>query len=56
MNDSLRRMTYPKIDVFLMCFSIDSLDSLKNIEIKWMPEIFWSFPTGSAISPSSLTF
>ena len=55
MNESLRRVTYPKIDVFLMCFSINSLDSLKNIEKKWMPEIR-NFPTGSAMSQSLLTF
>ena len=37
--DRLRPLLYPSTDVFLMCFSIDSTDSLKNIHEKWIPEV-----------------
>ncbi len=36
--DRLRRISYPGTDVLLMCFSIDSPDSLENIQEKWAPE------------------
>ena len=49
MDYSLRHATYPKIDVFLMCFSTDRLDSLENIEKEWMPEVRQFCPTGTAI-------
>uniref|UniRef100_A0A8C8UCH8 Transforming protein RhoA-like n=1 Tax=Peromyscus maniculatus bairdii TaxID=230844 RepID=A0A8C8UCH8_PERMB len=32
-------LSYPDTDVILMCFSIDSLDSLENIPEKWTPEV-----------------
>jgi len=37
--DRLRPLSYPDTDVILMCFSIDSPDSLENIPEKWTPEI-----------------
>ncbi|XP_059136721.1 transforming protein RhoA-like [Peromyscus eremicus] len=37
--DCLRPLSYPDTDVILMCFSIDSLDSLENIPEKWTPEV-----------------
>jgi len=37
--DRLRPVTYQDTDVILMCFSIDSPDSLKNISKKWTPEV-----------------
>ena len=37
--DKLRPLSYPDTDVVLLCFSIDSPDSLENIPEKWMPEI-----------------
>ncbi|XP_078347286.1 ras-like GTP-binding protein RHO [Oculina patagonica] len=37
--DRLRPLSYPDTDVILMCFSIDSPDSLENIQEKWTPEI-----------------
>mmetsp|Transcript_3358 Transcript_3358/g.7022 ORF Transcript_3358/g.7022 Transcript_3358/m.7022 type:complete len:252 (-) Transcript_3358:34-789(-) len=37
--DRLRPLSYPQTDVFLVCFSIASPDSLANIEQKWVPEI-----------------
>jgi Ras family protein A len=35
----LRALNYPDTDVILMCFSIDSPDSLENIPEKWTPEV-----------------
>jgi small GTP-binding protein len=37
--DRLRPLSYPDTDVILMCFSIDSPDSLDNIPEKWVPEV-----------------
>lgn len=37
--DYLRPRQYPDTDVILMCFSIDSPDSLENIAEKWTPEV-----------------
>ena len=45
---SLRKLTYSNTDVVLMCFSIDSPDSLENIEKRWMPEVEKFCPTGTA--------
>lgn len=36
--DRLRPLSYPDTDVILMCFAIDSPDSLENIPEKWTPE------------------
>ena len=35
----LRPLSYPDTDVILMCFSIDSPDSLEKIPEKWSPEV-----------------
>ena len=37
--DRLRPLSYPDTDVVLMCFSIDSPDSLANVLEKWVPEV-----------------
>ena len=37
--ERLRPLSYPDTDVILMCFSIDSPDSLENIPEKWTPEV-----------------
>ncbi|XP_045468282.1 ras-like GTP-binding protein Rho1 [Harmonia axyridis] len=37
--DRLRPLSYPRTDVVLMCFSVDSPISLKNIYSRWYPEI-----------------
>lgn len=37
--DRLRPLSYPDTDVILMCFSIDSPDSLDNVFEKWTPEV-----------------
>ena len=43
--DRLRPLSYPDTDVILMCFSIDSPDSLENIPEKWTPEVKHFCPT-----------
>ncbi|XP_078385026.1 ras-like GTP-binding protein RHO [Oculina patagonica] len=35
----LRPLSYPDTDAILMCFSIDSPDSLENIQERWTPEV-----------------
>lgn len=42
--DRLRPLSYPDTDVILMCFSVDSPDSLENIPEKWTPEVSFSTP------------
>ena len=37
--DSLRTLSYPKTDVFIVCYSVDSLCSLNKAVNKWVPEI-----------------
>lgn len=37
--DSVRPMSYPQTDVFLMCFSVVDPDSLQNVRAKWCPEL-----------------
>ena len=37
--DRLRPLSYPQTDVFLICYSIVSPQSLENIKHKWQPEI-----------------
>lgn len=37
--DSMRPISYPGTDVFLVCFSIDSITSYENVKSKWIPEI-----------------
>lgn len=43
--DRLRPLSYPDTDVIIMCFSIDSPDSLDNILEKWSPEVRHFIPT-----------
>ena len=37
--DRLRPLSYPDTSVVLICFAIDSPDSLENIPEKWVPEV-----------------
>jgi Ras-related C3 botulinum toxin substrate 1 len=37
--DRLRPLSYPQTDVFLICFSVDSVTSFENVRNKWVPEI-----------------
>lgn len=37
--DRLRPLSYPDTDVILLCFAINSKDSLENVVEKWKPEV-----------------
>lgn len=37
--DSIRVLSYPDTDVFLICFSVVHPNSFKNIKAKWYPEL-----------------
>ena len=37
--DRLRPLAYPHCDCFVICYSVDSPDSLKNAKDKWLPEL-----------------
>ncbi|KAK4472666.1 hypothetical protein MN116_003897 [Schistosoma mekongi] len=37
--DRLRPLSYPDTNIIVLCFSVDSPDSLENVQEKWMPEI-----------------
>uniref|UniRef100_A0AC35GKV7 Rho GTPase n=1 Tax=Panagrolaimus sp. PS1159 TaxID=55785 RepID=A0AC35GKV7_9BILA len=43
--DRLRPLSYSNTDVILICFSIDSCDSLHNISEKWIPEVRYFCPS-----------
>lgn len=37
--DRLRPLSYPDVDVLLVCFSVDSPSSFENVAEKWFPEV-----------------
>lgn len=37
--DRLRPLSYPSTDVFLICFSVDTMTSFENVKTKWYQEI-----------------
>lgn len=37
--DRLRPLSYPDVDVLLICFSLDNLTSLQNVTDTWYPEV-----------------
>jgi small GTP-binding protein len=37
--DRLRALSYPEVNILLVCFSIDSPSSLDNVYDKWIPEV-----------------
>eukprot|EP00039_Didymoeca_costata_P018341 m.333080 g.333080 ORF g.333080 m.333080 type:complete len:194 (+) comp17064_c0_seq1:171-752(+) len=37
--DRLRPLSYPDTHVLLICFSVDSPDTLENVPEKWVPEV-----------------
>jgi len=37
--DHIRPLSYPKTDVFLLCFSVVNPDSLRHVEHVWVPEV-----------------
>ncbi|KAF7325891.1 Rho family GTPase Cdc42 [Mycena kentingensis (nom. inval.)] len=42
--DHLRPLAYPQTDVFLVCFSVDSVSSYDNVRLKWFPELRYYGP------------
>src|SRR5687768_9212416 len=45
MGDRLRPMSYPQTSAFLLCFSVVSETSYKNIKNRWWPEVMHHCPT-----------
>ncbi|KAJ2091099.1 hypothetical protein IW138_002061 [Coemansia sp. RSA 986] len=37
--DRLRLMSYPDTDIVLICFSVETIESLENTFEKWLPEV-----------------
>ncbi|XP_063063597.1 rho-related GTP-binding protein RhoB-like [Engraulis encrasicolus] len=37
--DRLRPLSYPKTDVILLCFAVDSLDCFEQVPDRWVPEV-----------------
>lgn len=37
--DRLRPLSYPESDIFLICYAMDNIDSLINVEKTWYPEV-----------------
>eukprot|EP00095_Tigriopus_kingsejongensis_P002380 maker-scaffold527_size145964-snap-gene-0.19 protein:Tk02380 transcript:maker-scaffold527_size145964-snap-gene-0.19-mRNA-1 annotation:"GH22067" len=37
--EQLRPLSYPETDVIVLCFAVDSQDSLDNLRDKWLPEL-----------------
>lgn len=37
--DRLRPLSYPDVDILLICFSLDNLISLQNVKDTWFPEV-----------------
>eukprot|EP00761_Pharyngomonas_kirbyi_P008156 gb/GECH01008167.1/.p1 GENE.gb/GECH01008167.1/~~gb/GECH01008167.1/.p1 ORF type:complete len:183 (+),score=42.88 gb/GECH01008167.1/:1-549(+) len=37
--DALRTLSYPKTDVFLLCYAVNDPQSLASVQTKWLPEI-----------------
>ncbi|KAG4304133.1 hypothetical protein PORY_002497 [Pneumocystis oryctolagi] len=42
--DRLRPLSYPDSHVILICFAVDSPDSLDNVQEKWVPEVLHFCP------------
>ncbi|KAF8463784.1 P-loop containing nucleoside triphosphate hydrolase protein, partial [Gautieria morchelliformis] len=47
--DRFRPLTYPKTDVFLLCFSLANPQSYGNVKTKWFPEVNHHAPHASVI-------
>ena len=37
--DTLRPLSYPQTDVFMLCFAVDSAASLDSVRARWLPEL-----------------
>ncbi|KAI8639411.1 Rho1 GTPase [Parasitella parasitica] len=42
--DRLRPLSYPNTHVILLCFAVDSPDSLDNVQEKWITELYTYIP------------
>ncbi|KAI6186143.1 hypothetical protein M3Y98_00100600 [Aphelenchoides besseyi] len=42
---AMRPLSYPDCDVFLVCYSVESIESLQHIKEKWIPEIRYFCPS-----------
>ena len=42
--ERLRPLSYPRTDVFLICFSVDSKESFSRAESFWLPELSYHCP------------
>ncbi|CAG8582207.1 16937_t:CDS:1, partial [Acaulospora colombiana] len=38
-HERLRLLSYTNADIFLVCYSVDNPDSLKDVKERWFPEI-----------------
>ncbi|KAJ2400085.1 GTP-binding protein Rho1 [Coemansia sp. RSA 2559] len=47
--DRLRFLCYPDANVIVICFSVDSPDSLTNVYEKWFPEAMENAPTATVL-------
>lgn len=47
--DKLRKLAYDKTDLFILCYSVDSLDSYENVYFKWAPELKKFCPTAKIV-------
>jgi len=48
-HDRLRPLSYCATDIFLLCFSVVSEQSFKNIKTKWWPEVTYYCPTKNIV-------
>jgi small GTP-binding protein len=48
-SEMTRSMPYLDTDVFLVCFSINSIDSLESVQTKWIPQIQHYWPIAPVI-------
>ena len=46
--NSLRALSYPQSDLFLLCFSVNNRTSFSNVKNKWLPELDYRLPEGCA--------
>lgn len=37
--DRIRRLSFERADVFVICYSVDNMKSFEHVESKWVPEI-----------------
>ena len=47
--DSLRPLSYPGTDIFLLCFAVSYEPSFKNLKTKWLPEVNQHCPSSTLL-------